>query len=147
MKPSQTSRFTLRAAAYLMLFKENKILLLKRCNTGWMDEWYSLPAGHFDGKETATEAVIREAREEVGVEVKKQDLKVVHVMHRKSDSEYVDFFFVPVKWKNEPKLLEKEKSSEVKWFPLNSLPKNTVPYIKKVIDCYNKKIFYSEEGW
>ncbi len=140
-------RFTLRAAVYLILIQNGKILLLKRHRTGWMDGWYSLPAGHLDGTETVTEAMVREAKEEVGIEIAKKDLRVVHIMHRKSDIEYIDFFFVANHWKNNPKLMETDKSSDVRWFPLGQFPDKTVPYIKKVVTAYKKNIFYSEEGW
>lgn len=140
-------RFTLRAAVYLILIKDEKILLLKRHKTGWMDGWYSLPAGHLDGTETATRAMVREAKEEVGIEITKKDLRVVHIMHRKSDIEYIDFFFVTDRWKNNPTLMEADKSSDVRWFSLDQFPDKTVPYIKKVVTLYKKNIFYSEEGW
>lgn len=140
-------RFTLRAAVYLILIKDGNILLLKRHKTGWMDGWYSLPAGHLDGTETVTKAMVREAKEEIGIEIAKKDLRVVHIMHRKSDIEYIDFFFVANHWKNNPKLMETDKSSEVRWFPLAKFPEKTVPYIKKVVMAYNKNVFYSEEGW
>jgi hypothetical protein len=41
-----TERFKLRAAAYLLLIKDGKVLLLRRSNTGWRDGEYTLPAGH-----------------------------------------------------------------------------------------------------
>lgn len=70
--------------AYLVLVRENKILLSRRFNTGFMDGMYSFPAGHLrDDYETLIEAVVREAREEIGVEIDVADLELVHVMHRK----------------------------------------------------------------
>ena len=57
-------RFSLRAAVYLVLFKDGKTLLSRRYKTGWRDGNYSLVAGHVDGKEPATEALIREVKEE-----------------------------------------------------------------------------------
>jgi len=48
-------------ASYLVLFKENKVLLLKRFNTGYEDDKYSMIAGHVDEGESFSEAIIREA--------------------------------------------------------------------------------------
>jgi len=76
-------RFTLVPASYLILIRESKILLLRRFNTGYEDGKYSMVAGHLDGNETVIQTIIREAREEAGVELQAQDLEVVHVMHRK----------------------------------------------------------------
>ncbi|MEZ4200012.1 MAG: hypothetical protein R3B69_00180 [Candidatus Paceibacterota bacterium] len=44
-------------AAYLFLIQENKILLHRRCNTGFKDGEYGVPAGHLEGSETAREGV------------------------------------------------------------------------------------------
>ena len=54
-----TTRFTLRSAVYLLLIKENQILLLRRFNTGWQDGKYSVPAGHLDGGETVKQAMVQ----------------------------------------------------------------------------------------
>ena len=36
----------LYGAVYLILRKSDKILLMNRANTGWMDGHFSLPSGH-----------------------------------------------------------------------------------------------------
>ena len=47
--------------AYLVLTKDNKILLSRRHNTGFQDGKYSLPAGHLGGdEETLAQAIARE---------------------------------------------------------------------------------------
>lgn len=56
-------------AVHLFLVKDDKILLLRRSNTGYEDEMYSIVAGHIDGDEDAKTAMIREAREEAGIEI------------------------------------------------------------------------------
>jgi 8-oxo-dGTP pyrophosphatase MutT (NUDIX family) len=69
---------------YLILVRNSKTLLSRRCNTGFQDGNYSLPAGHLsNNEETFVQAMIREAREEVGVEISPVDLQLIHVMHRK----------------------------------------------------------------
>lgn len=135
-------------ASYLVLIKDNKILLQRRFNTGYEDGKYSMVAGHVDEGENFTEAIIREAKEEAGVELKAEDLKVVHVMHRKSiDSERVDVFFIADKWGGEIKNREPHKCDDLSWFDLNDIPQNAIPYIKQAVDCIKNKIFYSEQGW
>ena len=56
-----STRYTFISAVHLILINKNKVLLLRRLNTGYEDGNYSLPAGHIDQAETATQAVIREA--------------------------------------------------------------------------------------
>lgn len=135
-------------ASYLVLRKENKILLLRRFNTGYEDGKYSMPAGHVDEGETFTESLIREVAEEVGISLKLEDVRVVHIMHRKSiENERVDTFFVAEKWEGEIKNMEPHKCNDLSWFPLDNLPENTIPYIRQALDCIRDKKFYSEFGF
>ena len=88
--------FKLIPAVYLILVKNSKILLLKRQNTGYEDGNYSFIAGHVDGNESLTQALIREAKEEAGVTLNPQNIKHVHTMHRHTNNvedERLDFFF------------------------------------------------------
>ena len=54
---------------YLVLIKDNKILLLRRYNTGNDDGNYSLVGGHVDDGEAYKDAMIREAKEEADIEI------------------------------------------------------------------------------
>jgi 8-oxo-dGTP pyrophosphatase MutT (NUDIX family) len=135
-------------ASYLVLFKNNKVLLLKRFNTGYEDGNYSFIAGHVDKGETFTQAIIREAYEEADIKFKSNDLKVIHVMHRKSiDSQRVDVFFTADKWEGKIKNKEPNKCLDLSWFGLDNLPRNIIPYIKEVINKIKRNIFYCEYGW
>jgi len=135
------------ASGYALFIQDKKILLSRRFQTGYEDGKYSLPAGHIEEGETLTEGTIREVKEEVGVIVLPQDLKLVHVMHRKSDDIRMDFFFSVHHWTTEPENMEPEKCDELSWFPLDSLPSNTIPYIRSAIENYQRNEIYSEFGW
>ncbi len=138
-------------ASYLVLFKENKVLLLKRANTGFGDGKYSVIAGHVEKGENFTDCIIREAKEEAGITLKKEDLKVVHIMHRKTtlqvENERVDTFFTATKWGGEIINMEPHKCDDLSFFELNNLPKNIIEYIKLVIEDIQNGIYYSEYGW
>ena len=140
-------KFTLRAAVYLILIKDGKTFLSRRFNTGWMDGNYSLIAGHLDGNESVSTAMIREAFEEAGIKVAKEDLIPVKVLHRRANYEYMDFFFVAEKWKGEPTIKEPNKCDDMSWFPITSLPENILPYVKNVIENYKDGIPFIESGW
>lgn len=135
------------ASVYLLLVKRKKILLLRRVNTGYEDGKYGLPAGHVEDNETIRAALRREIKEEIGILLKLEDLKLVHVMHRKEKDIRVDFFFTIKRWRQEPKNNEPNKCDNLRWFAINNLPKNTIPYIRKAIENWQRKIFYSEIGW
>ena len=89
-------RHKITPASYLVLIKNNKILLQRRFNTGYEDGKYSFVAGHVDKGEAFTKAIIREVKEEAGITLQVEDLSVVHVMSRGSstvkDNERIDVF-------------------------------------------------------
>lgn len=141
-------RFKIVPAVYLMIIKNEEILLLKRANTNYMEGFYSLPAGHVDGNESATNAMIREAKEEIGIDIKYEDLEMKTSTHSKfPDRENIDWFFTASKWQGEIINNEPDKCSELKFYPINELPENIIPHVKHSIECYTKGISYSEFGW
>jgi len=138
-------RFKIIPSVYLVLIKDNKILLSRRYNTGYFDNSYSFPAGHLEGEETLKQAMVREAEEEIGIVLDSGDLELSHAMNRRiPNNERVDFFFTTKKWQGEPKIMEPEKCDDLSWFELNNLPKNIIPYIKQAIDSFLNNIIYSE---
>lgn len=142
--------FKLIPAAHLMFIKDDQILLMRRFNTGYGDGQYALPAGHVEQGETATQAMIREASEEIGINLSPENLKVIHVMHRKSEpskQERVDFYFEANFDGIEPSNMEEDKCDELKWFALSDLPSSLIPCLKLAIENYQNKITYSEVGW
>lgn len=142
------SRFTYVGSAYLLLIREDKILLLRRANTGFMDGMYGLPAGHLDGGETAREGGAREAHEEIGISIRPEDMEVVHVMHRKGErDERLDIFMTARSYEGEVRNMELEKCDDLSWFPLDALPENTIDYIRTAIHHVQSSVFYSEYGW
>ncbi len=133
--------------AYLILLEKDQVLLLLRQNTGYLDGYWSLPAGHVEAEESATEGMIREAEEELGITIEAKDLKVVHVMHRKTNRLNVDIFFECRKWKGEIKNQEPQKCERVDFFPFTSLPSKTVDYNAFVLSVLKQGLFYSERGF
>ncbi|MBA8882055.1 NUDIX domain-containing protein [Phyllobacterium myrsinacearum] len=55
--------------------------MLRRKGTGWMDGLFSIPAGGLEADEIIGAAAIREACEEVGVQIEPVDLQYVHTLH------------------------------------------------------------------
>jgi 8-oxo-dGTP diphosphatase len=152
LSASKKERPKVIPTAYLVLVREDKILLARRYNTGFQDGQYSFPAGHLSGnEETLSQAVIREAREEIGVEIDSADLELVHVMHRKqrepTDERRISLFFMAKKWRGEPRIMEPDKCDDLNWFELAGLPDNTIPYIKQAVSCLRKNVKYSEYGF
>ena len=141
-------RFQLRSAVYLILLSDSDVLLSRRYNTGWQDGQYSLVAGHLDGNETVTSAALREAKEEIGIDILPADIKIVHTMHRiaKPGLEYIDFFAVAQKWDGVPAILEPDKCDDLNWFPVYQLPNNVLAYVKLAISHHLRGQTFSEYG-
>ena len=140
-------RFKLIASIYLFLIRDGKILLMRRFRTGYEDGNYGLPAGHLEDNESATEGLLREVKEEIGIKIKASDLQLVHVMHRREKDNRLDLFYTSKSFRGKIKNTEPNKCDDVRWFELDKLPKNIIPYIKKALRCYQKGIIYSEVGW
>lgn len=145
---SKREYFKLISAVHLFFVKDGKVLLLRRANTGFQDGNYSVVAGHIDGQEKVTTATTREAKEEAGVSLKPEDLKVVHVMHRLSEGEErIDFFLEVHSWEGEVSNCEPDKCDDLSWFELSELPSNMVPYVRSAIENWQSQIYFSEFGW
>jgi len=129
---------------HLFFFRENQILLLRRFNTGFRDGEYSVPAGHLDGGETVMAAAIREAKEEVGVDLVMDNMVFSSVMHRIEDDERVDFFVHVRKWQGEPFNAEPDKCDDLRWVDINSLPANIIPYVEQAIANHLNGIPFDE---
>lgn len=140
-------RFKLIASVYLILIKNNKILLLRRQNTGYEDGKYGLPAGHLEDNETLKEGLKREVKEEIGIDIAIDDVNLVHIMHRRGQDIRIDFFFKVGKYEGDIQNKEPEKCDDLSWFSLDALPNNIIPYIKQAIEKSQKRILYSEIGW
>jgi 8-oxo-dGTP diphosphatase len=135
------------ATVHLLFFRDDKILLLRRFNTGYRDGEYSVPAGHLDGNETARRAAAREAAEEVGVQIDEKDILFSSVMHRNEGDERVDFFLYVRAWRGEPINNEPNKCDDLHWEGINSLPQNTIPYVRRAIQNHLEGTHFDEFGW
>jgi 8-oxo-dGTP pyrophosphatase MutT (NUDIX family) len=135
------------ATVHLLFFRDDKILLSRRFNTGYRDGEYSVPAGHLDGNETVRAAAAREAAEEVGVQIEKDDILFSSVMHRNEGDERVDFFLHVLAWRGEPLNNEPNKCDDLYWEHVDSLPANIIPYVRRAIQNHRKGIRFDEFGW
>jgi 8-oxo-dGTP pyrophosphatase MutT (NUDIX family) len=121
-----------------MLRRSDQVLLQLRDNTGYMDGyWAAAAAGHVEFDESVFDAALREAREEIGVEIRAEDLVPLCAMHRthsdhEAVDERVDFFFECRRWRGVARLRE-AKATDLQWFALDALPDNVVPHERQVL--------------
>ena len=140
-------RFQNGIVADLLMIKnedgKKKILLSKRKNTGYKDGEYELPGGHLEENEDLYEAMIREAKEELGISLNRQDLKIVHIMHHYRGKR-MNFILEIEKSNLEPRIMEVDKCEELKWVEINNLPENTMEKVKIIISYIEKGELYSK---
>lgn len=134
-------------AVHIFIFRNDEILLLRRSNTGYEDGKLSVVAGHVEPGETVTEAAIRESREEVGLEVSRDRVRVVGVMHRKAEDERIDFFLSYRLGGEDPRNAEAGKCSELVWAKVSALPDDTIPYVRAAIENFEQGRWFQEFGW
>lgn len=134
-------RFQVVPAAYVVLRRDDHVLLQLRRGTGYMDGyWACAAAGHVERGESVISAAIREAREELGIDVDATDLIGLTGMHRTNGTgdpidERVDWFFECRRWSGEPTLQEADKAADLRWFALDALPDPVVPHERAVLDA------------
>jgi len=146
---SWKDRFKLIPSVYLILvYDDGQVLLLRRQNTGFKDGELGLPAGHMDGEEELMQAMCREAKEEIGLDLDPENLILAHTMHRRqSDHERMDFFIMCRKWTGSELNCEPEKCSELIWVSLDDLPEDLIDYYKQVFEHIRQGSVYSSFGW
>lgn len=150
-------RFKITPASYLFLINDkNELLLGLRQNTGYRDGQHEVPAGHIEEGESFISCIVREAKEEANVEVKTEDLRLAHILHRlESDEEEpeknarqrLDVFYIARKWAGEINNNEPDKCAHWCWFSLDNLPDNIFPYVKFALEQYQQGITFSEIGF
>ena len=149
----EKQRFKLKVGVFVVLEEEGKVLLLRRFQTGISDGKYVLPMGGHDGKEPLTSALIREAKEEINIDLNYDDVSVCHVMHRFHPMpeglsfEQIDVFFKVKSYQGSITNNEPDHCDELAFFSIRDLPENIDPFIRYALQCIQKGEGFSEFGF
>jgi 8-oxo-dGTP diphosphatase len=110
------------------------ILLSRRKNTGWEDGKLCLPGGHVEPGETPVSAIVREISEELGVDIKSEDLEFLCFAARYAPSkEYYSVEFIVRDKAYVVRNSETEKCSELIWVNLDNLPIDVIDDFRQII--------------
>ncbi len=144
-------RYMVKAAAYLCLFREQdgrkQILLSRRQNTGYMDGKYDMVvSGHVESGESLEKALVREAKEEVGIEISEDDLEFL-MLFDESSTGYHKAFFRAKRYSGEPRIMEPEKCAEHLWTDIDNLPADMIPHLPAVIKNIELGITYDDDDF
>lgn len=117
-----------------------EILLIKRAKDPYSGMW-ALPGGHIELKEeTVEEAGIRELKEETGLVVKLDDLKLIGVYSapdRDPRGHYVSHAYSTNEYSG--KLKANDDASDTDWFRLDNLPKLAFDHLDIIRDYMKAK--------
>lgn len=126
------AKHQVKLKARLVLIQEGEILLLKQTKPNGGN--YTLPGGTIEQEEFAREALIRESREEVGIQLQKEDLHLAFVAHKRTGKKHrIVFYFQTNIYAGRPKSREHDKFSKFIWADLQRLPDKVTPTVRKVI--------------
>lgn len=129
--------------ARLILEKRGNILFLAQTTKNGGK--YSLIGGKVENHEMASEALVRESFEEAGIELKEENLRLVHVLQRQKVNEtMIVLYFRSTEWTGEAQSREPKKFKRIHWCPTNNLPKNISRITKKVLIAYAKGERFTE---
>lgn len=126
---------------------DGQVLFGRRQNTGWADGKLGLPSGHLEDGESATAGMAREAQEEVGVTITVGDLRLVHLVHHRTDSGRVALFFQASDWSGEITNNEPDKCAGWSFVDPTDPPAEIVPYVAVALRHITADQLYSEGGW
>ena len=116
-----------------------QVLLLKRKNTRNERGFWNQPGGGVEFGETIEEAIKREIKEELGVEVALfRYLCFTDQILRKEDQHWIAISYLAKIKKGIPKNIEPHKHEEIGWFNLTKLPENLAQTTKDSIASYQK---------
>ena len=122
-------------AIIVAIICNNKILLAR--NTNFPGSWYSLIAGYADIGETLEETLIREVKEEVGLEVK-------NIRYYKSQpwplSGSMMIGFIAEAYENQSISIDNKEIAEAAWFTRENLPNHssTISIAGEMIEKFEK---------
>ncbi|WP_083652594.1 dihydrofolate reductase [Serinicoccus sp. CNJ-927] len=132
-------------ATYVVLRRQGpsgtEVLLQLRQGTPYMDGWWACgAAGHVEPGESFWRAGVREAAEEIGVELVEDDLEHVATVHRTIAmpdpfEQRVDVFVATDRWVGEPRVAEPHRAARLQWWPLDDLPNRVVPHERLALEA------------
>lgn len=118
--------------------ENNEVLLHKRTVPAEKDHW-CIPGGRLEMFEKLEDAVIREVKEEIDVDVKIERIMGVcdHIIEAEK-AHWVAMSYLCKITNGEPKIMEPDKASEMRWFKLDNLPDKLTITTKKAVEDYKK---------
>ena len=111
-------------ACFIILERDNKILIAQRAWDVFLSWHYNFPSGHLEDNETLQEAIVREAKEEVWITIQEWDLTLQHTLYWQStERPYIYFYWSTNKREWEPHICESTKCSDLRRISYDDIEK------------------------
>jgi 8-oxo-dGTP diphosphatase len=127
------SRLRMAVASHLLLRNAaGEALFLQRIGSGYADGYWSIPAGHVESGETLAATCVREAAEEIGVDIDPERLRFLCIQQKLDDDgeERIDAFFEAVLPSGQqPRILEPSRCGGLRWAQADRPPQPLVAYV------------------
>ena len=140
------SRATFPVVVHVLLIRDERLFLMRRSNTGFMDGYYCLPGGHQDVGESVSEAAMRECLEETGVRAARL-LPVCVMPYQSGRHQGLNFVFEAEGWEGEPVINEPALFDDSCWSPFDALPDPHAPWMGEVLGFRRDGHWYAEFKW
>jgi 8-oxo-dGTP pyrophosphatase MutT (NUDIX family) len=141
LAPAVDSMTLLVAAVIVHDPDTDRVVLLQRGeHAKFAQGMWDLPVGKSDPGEPITQTAVRELREETGLIVKPEDLRIAHIIHGawgvESPNGFLTVVFATRAWTGEPENREPHKHALVRWTPTDALPERFVPSTAEALRSY-----------
>jgi 8-oxo-dGTP diphosphatase len=133
-------------SVHLLLTQDDKIFLLRRLVSGNLYNHFAPIAGCVDKHENLKTAMVREALEEAGINIKEEDITLALTIHRVKtfyNNDYHDgfeFYFKTEIFVGTPKICEPEKATDIGFYSLNNLPQPISPFLLTALNAIKNNI-------
>lgn len=111
-------------AAFIINDKKQVLLQKRSANKRFNPNKWALCAGHVDAYESLEDAILREIKEEVGLDISKDDLHKFSKKEftiRDQNSHITYFYYIRSNLNEKDFIIQKEELSEVKWFDIDDV--------------------------
>ena len=131
------NKYSGKTSTAIILYSNSQVLLIKRNTPPFVGYW-ALPGGRMDPGETIDQTIVREVREETGLDV--TIMQVIGEYVEKGIKDNVEYEYYPTCFVVKPvggKLKKQDTEiQEIKLFNLNALPKPLAFEHEKMIKDY-----------
>lgn len=125
-----------------MIFDDQGRLLMAKRGQGAKNErgCWEIPGGGVELNETRADALVREVREELGVDVDvvEELITFEHMIPDEGQHWIATTFIVEVKDGQEPKIMEPHKCEAIEWFVMDELPSPLALTTAPSLEMYKK---------